>query len=280
MVDAATRLTGILSYPVGHSFSPLIHNAAFRAQGLNMLYVGLSVPPPSLAAAVAGLKALGFVGANVTLPHKEAVIPHLDRLSAQAHAVGAVNTIVIDKGQLYGDNTDVAGFVRPLASWRPRLRGCEAVVLGAGGAARAAVYALLTRCLVRHVTIAARRIEAADRLCSVMDVHGSVAAVRLARAGDVLRRARLVVNATPVGMHPKANATPWEDGSVFGDQHLMYDLIYRPRTTQLMRMATRRGARVIGGLPMLLCQAAEAYLQWTGKEMPLPAARRAIEHIR
>ena len=278
MVDASTRLIGILGFPVHHSLSPRIHNAALRAQGINMLYVGLAVPPAQLTTAVAGLSALGFLGANVTIPHKEAVIPMLDRMTDRAKAVGAVNTLVVRDGLLLGDNTDVAGFLAPLA--RHRLGACRAVVLGAGGAARAAVYAVLTALAPRVVTIAARLLAPAERIARDFAPFGPVQVTRLRAAAGHLADAQLIVNATPVGMHPDAEATPWPDAAVFGPGQLVYDLIYRPGTTRLMREAAARGATVLGGLPMLLGQAAAAYRQWTGKAMPLPAVRKELEHMR
>jgi len=182
MINASTRLVGILGYPIEHSLSPLIHNAAFRAQKLNMLYVGLSVPPAWLQQAIMGLRALGFVGANVTIPHKAAILPMLDILSERSRVIGAVNTVILRDGVLYGDNTDVAGFLAPLAEQKDRLYGREMVVLGAGGAARAAVYALLTTFAPCKVTIAARRVTPAVRIAGDMAPFGAVETMLLDQA--------------------------------------------------------------------------------------------------
>ncbi len=279
MIDASTQLVGILGWPVRHSLSPIIHNAALKAQALNWRYVGLNVPPRRLGDAVRGLVALGFLGANITIPHKEAVLPLLDRLSDGARAVGAVNTIVIRDGLLYGDNTDVAGFLAPLTPRRDGLREGNMVVLGAGGAARAVVYALLTAFAPRRVTIASRRAAPAEQIAHDMSVFGAVDVVALPEAAQLLAEAHLVVNATPVGMHPETSISPWPDRTVWHARQLVYDLVYRPRSTQLMQEASARGAQVLGGLPMLLGQAAEAYRQWTGKAMPLDIAAQAVEKI-
>lgn len=282
-VDASTRLVGILGYPVSHSFSPVIHNAAFFAQGLNFRYVALPVLPSRLESAVRGLGSLGFAGANVTIPHKEAVIPVLDSLTPTARAVGAVNTIVCryddTEVTLCGDNTDVAGFLAPLAMHEEQLRTASAVILGAGGAARAAVYGLLGRFALQRITVAARKPRRAERLCeafSARDPGTVLRALPLSEAGSSLWEAKLVVNATPVGMHPHVAGTPWTDTSVFHGGQIVYDMVYRPRLTRLLREAGGCGTETVDGLSMLLHQAAAAWCQWTGSPMPLDAAREAL----
>ncbi len=279
VIDASTRLIGILGYPVRHSLSPLIHNTALRSQGLNAVYIGLPVPPDRLGDAMAGIRALGFLGANVTIPHKEAVLPLLDSLSGRAQAVGAVNTIVARQGALHGDNTDVSGFLAPLQEHGSWLRGSDMVVLGAGGAARAAVYGLCAAFAPRLLTIAARRAAPAERLASGMAALGNVGTVLLPDAAPQMTSARLIVNATPAGMHPGAGETPWAERTVFRKGQLVYDLVYRPHETRLMREAAAQGARVLGGLPMLLGQAAAAYRQWTGKDMSKAAVEQALEQV-
>jgi shikimate dehydrogenase len=276
-IDAKTRLVLLLGYPVEHSRSPLIHNTAFQAQGVNGVYVAASVPPAALPAAVAGLPALGCFGANVTIPHKHAVLPLMDALSPHAEAVGAVNTIVCRKDEagaplLYGDNTDVPGFLEPLADHAPALGGASMLVFGAGGAARAVVYALLTAFRPERLTLVARRIEAAERLARDLSAYDSRNALRVVsqdEARDAVRSSALLVNATPLGMHPETEGTPWPDRGNFGPSQLVYDLVYNPRRTRLMDDAAERGATVLGGLGMLVSQAAASYVQWTGKPMPV-----------
>ena len=282
-VDAMTRLVGILGYPISHSFSPLIHNAAFFTQELNLRYVALEVRPASLSDAVKGLRALGFAGANVTIPHKQAVVPLLDDISEDASAIGAVNTIVCQRSEsdvvLMGTNTDVEGFLAPLRQHAALLRGQNAVVLGAGGAARAVAYALVSGLSTREVTIAARSTDQARGLCAGLasgGVEGIFRPAPLAEAGPFIREASLIVNATPVGMHPHVAQTPWSDAKVFREGQIVYDLVYRPLQTRLMLEASERGALVIGGMGMLLRQAAEAYRLWTGQDMPLVEVQRAL----
>lgn len=282
-IDARTRLAGIMGCPVEHSYSPLIHNTAFDASGLNCRYVALPVQPEDLADAVRGLRALRFLGANVTLPHKQAVLPLLDTLSDTAHAVGAVNTIVCqhdgDTVILRGDNTDVVGFLQPLRPLGARLHGTGMVILGAGGAARAVAYSLLTTYAPECLTLAARTPARAEQLAADLasfDTRGALGVLPLAEAARAIRAARLVVNTTPVGMHPQTDATPWPDARDFHAEQMVYDLIYRPGHTHLLQQAAAQGARTVGGLEMLLHQAAAAYRQWTGTPMNLDPVRQAM----
>ena len=285
-IDAKTRLVGLLGYPVAHSLSPLIHNTAFRAQGLSWIYVALTVAPSDVAEAVAGLKALGFVGSNVTVPHKQAVLPLMDELSPEAQAVGAVNTIVCrreaDGVTLYGDNTDVEGFLAPLHPLADTLREAPMLIFGAGGAARAVAFALLGAFRPQRLTLAARTPAKVERLAQDLapyDPTGALHVVPLAEARSAVQESRLLVNATPVGMHPHVEATPWPDAAAFSDGQLVYDLIYKPEQTRLLRDAATRGARTLGGLDMLIRQAAASYVQWTGRAMPVDRVWEALREV-
>ena len=279
MTLVKARQLGIIGYPVTHSLSPLIHNTALRAQGRRISYVKLNVAPNRLASTVKRLLDNGFLGANVTIPHKENVIPFLDTLSACAQAVGAVNTIVVQGDRLHGDNTDVAGFLAPLDPYADAVRGSDMVILGAGGAARAVAYALLSTLAPRTVTVAARRLAPAERIVADFSRLGPLSASLLRDAGDTVRQARLVVNTTPVGMVPHVDATPWPEPALFHGEQLVYDLVYRPRETRLMQEAASQGAAVLGGLPMLIGQAAAAYEQWTKQAMPREAVTKALEGL-
>jgi shikimate dehydrogenase len=285
MIDARTRLVTLFGYPIAHSLSPLIHNTAFRAQGLNFVYVTAPVRPAELPAAVAGLRALRCAGSNVTIPHKAAVAGLVDDLSPQARAVGAVNTIVcrgLDDDapvSLYGDNTDVQGFLEPLAPHRDGLEGGRLVIFGAGGAARAVAYALLTACRPERLTLVARTTGKAERLAadlSPYDPTGALQVMPVAEARAAVRAGRLLVNATPLGMHPDEHATPWPTLGDFGPEQVVYDLVYNPERTRLLVEAGSHGAGCIGGLAMLIGQADAAYRQWTGRPMPVEAVRDAL----
>jgi shikimate dehydrogenase len=285
-IDAHTKVIAVLGYPIEHSLSPLIHNTAFRQQGLNYAYVAAGVSPGDLKAAVAGLKALGFGGANVTIPHKQAVLELMDELSEQARAVGAVNTIVCRKPvneeervTLYGDNTDVAGFLGPLVPATDRLREKRMLIFGAGGAARAVAYALLSTFQPERLYIVARTPEKAQRLVDQLrpfDAAGVLEVTSEHEAGEAVHSSRLLVNATPLGMYPDVQHTPWPDTDSFTPDQIAYDLIYNPEETRFLREASACGASPIPGLDMLIGQAAAAYVQWTGREMPVDAVRTAL----
>ena len=282
-IDATTQLVTLLGHPVEHSFSPRLHNAAFRAQGVNAAYVATPVRPAALDAAVAGLRALQFLGANVTTPHKEAVLPLLDAVTDRARAVGAVNTIVRDEDtdRLRGDNTDIEGFLQPLdEAAGGALNGASMLVFGAGGAARAVVYGLLTHYDPDRLTIVARRPEQAEGLAADLAEHALSDALRVSSFEEAtlsVRTSRLIVNATPLGMAPdRRGQTPWPNPVDFSADHVVYDLVYTPEETRLLRDAAAEGATPIGGLDMLVEQAAAAYRQWTDRDMPRDAVYEAL----
>ncbi len=274
---ATTGLVVLLGDPVGHSLSPALHNAAFEHDGLDLVYLACAVESGRLEESMSGLWALGGRGANVTLPHKRDALALASEATPDAQALGAANTLVRTGTGWRADNTDVAGFLAPLAG--VSLRGESVVVLGAGGAARAVVYGVLTGLDVARVTLVARRPEQAEELASDLEpVAGSteIQVEALSEARSSVRDATLVVNATPVGMGD--GQTPWPGDRDFRREQTIYDLVYRPSQTPLLAAASARGATTIGGLPMLLGQAGESYRQWTGRTFPLDAARQAALH--
>ncbi|MCS7235064.1 MAG: shikimate dehydrogenase [Armatimonadota bacterium] len=276
-----TRLVALVGDPVAHSLSPRMQAAAFQARGLRWAYLALRVRSQDLREAVAGLRALGFAGANVTIPHKVAVCELVDELDPSARRCGAANTLVFDRGRrVVAFNTDVAGFARALAEHGVAAGGVNAVVLGAGGAARAACAAL-GQLGSRRVTVMARRPQAAEALCAQMrgEFPGTAFQALPFDPGALeaaLRQAELVVNATPVGMHPHEQESPVPDAAWLRAGQVVFDMVYNPPRTRLVRMAEQAGARVVGGLSMLVHQGAAAFELWTGVEAPVEAMKQAV----
>jgi shikimate dehydrogenase len=291
-LDGRTRLVGIIGWPVEHSLSPRMHNAAFEALGLNYAYVPLPVRPERVEAAVRGLEALGFAGANVTVPHKGVAMRLADELSAAARAIGAVNTLIVGAdGKIQGDNTDVYGFTTSLAEcgWPPETpSNCRAVVIGAGGAARAVTYGLLEMGV--SVAVANRSFEKAVLLCRsiglTMAEGESPPADRLSphRFPDDLAslasNADLVVNATSLGLHGSDDPLPWDPNVSFRPDQTVYDLVPRPGAagpTPFLALAAASGANAVGGLGMLVHQGARSFELWTGAQAPVQTMRDALE---
>lgn len=265
-VTANTRVLGVWGHPVGHSRSPAMHNAALAALRLDWVYAAFDVPPARLAEAVAGVRGLGLIGVNVTVPLKEAVLPLLDTLSDEARRIGAVNTIVNKDGLLHGDSTDGRGFLRALReAGGPGLLGQRALLLGAGGSARAVAFALAGRGC--DVVIANRTEHKAQALAqSVRGCFGGRASA--AGWGEEVGRVDLVVNATSLGLSPNVDALPALPPNLFDARPFVYDLIYSPSETRLLRMAREAGCPHSNGLGMLVWQGALSLSLWT--ERPLP----------
>ncbi|MCQ3932640.1 MAG: shikimate dehydrogenase [Chloroflexi bacterium] len=269
---------GIIGWPVEHSLSPVMHNAAFAALGLSdWHYERLPTPKEDLTTRIENLIKEGFVGANVTVPHKQAVMPLLNNITLAARGIGAVNTIVIEEGRTEGYNTDSPGFMLDLAAQGVEVAGKRALVLGAGGSAHAVVLGLANG--GAHVTVVARRDNAAWELRNAVrrgvskqleiEVQPLSALAKVAATVDV------IVNTTPVGMWPNVEESPWPEYVPIPSGVVVYDLIYRPMQTKFMQQAEAAGARAIGGLGMLVYQGAAAFELWTGQQAPADVMRAA-----
>lgn len=271
-LDSSTQLAGVLGYPVRHSLSPAMHNAAFRSLGLNWVYLAFEVPPDLLPQAIAGMRGLGIQGLNLTIPHKEAVIPLLNGLTDAAEQIGAVNTLFWDGGRLLGDNTDAEGFLRAVREAGVKPAGQTVLILGAGGAARAVAYALAnTNC---RLIIANRTLERAVTLAEAFDAEATEMTPESLRR--VLPTVDGIVNCTSLGMAPHTETTPPIEWSVVRDTAWVCDLVYRPLQTRLLSEAAARRLKIIDGLGMLVHQGALAFERWTGLPAPVEAMRRAL----
>ena len=266
-VTGHTGVVGVIGDPIEHSRSPQMHNAAFAKAGLDYVYVPFHVRPDDLARAIAGFKALNVVGINVTLPHKQAVIPYLTSISREAELIGAVNTLTFLEDGIHGDNTDAPGVLRALED-DGNLSvpvGENVVVLGAGGAARAIVVAFALAG-VASITIANRTTEKAIALAEEMQqktgvsMHGMGLAD--ARVADAVRQSTLLVNTATASMdltQPLLISVDWLQPNA-----IVYDIVYTPPVTPLMAAAAARGCQTLGGIGMLIHQGAIAFEKWTG----------------
>jgi shikimate dehydrogenase len=300
-ITGATRLAGVMGWPVEHSLSPQMHNAAFAALELDWAYVPFPVRPERLADAVRGLVALGFAGCNATVPHKPDLVPLMDELTPIAAAISSVNTIIIrPDGSLLGDSTDGYGFLMDLRAHGVEIGKLQianrqigksanqpsevtvspchhALVIGAGGAARAVVYALAEA--GARVAVVNRTVAAAEELCRIvgealpaadLSAHPFPAALQALAAG-----AELIVNTTSLGLHGDADPLPWDPAVAFQPDQVVYDLIYNVRTP-LLRLAEAAGAHAIDGLGLLVHQGARSFELWTGREAPVAVMYEAL----
>jgi shikimate dehydrogenase len=264
MMDAATNVFAVIGNPVAHSLSPAMHNAAFAHAGYNGAYHAFRVT--DVGAAVAGMRAFGFRGMSVTLPHKVTILRHLDRLDPMAEKIGAVNTVVNDAGRLAGYNSDAPGALKALRS-RTEIRGKTAAILGAGGAARAVGFGIVSE--GGRVLVLCRNRKSGETLAR--DLDGDYLPV-----SDASRVASpILINATPVGMTPDTSSTPFPKiGFVPG--MIVMDIVYAPLRTRFLREAEEAGCAVIDGMRMFIHQGACQFELWTGLPAPLEVMEKAV----
>jgi shikimate dehydrogenase len=277
-LHGTTLLYGIFGYPIAHSLSPLMYNTAFDYHGFDAMYLPFAIHPDHLEIAVKSVAALHIRGVNVTIPHKQAVMAWLDELSPEARLIGAVNTIQLRDGRLYGYNTDGVGFVRALEEAGSDLAGRRVMLLGAGGAARAIAVQL---CLsgIHRLYLANRTPRRAEELAEFLKQnlpHADISVVSMGESSLAahLPHSDIVVNATSVGMQPGDPVVL--PSTELGPQHLVCDIVYRPLQTPLLRVAQQQGARTVDGLGMLLHQGAKAFEIWTEHSFPMALIRARL----
>lgn len=283
MITGKTKLLGLIGHPVGHSLSPVMHNAAIAHLGLDYVYLPLPVKPEDLPVAVAGFAALGLVGFSVTIPHKQAILPFLSEVSPVARAVGAVNTVWHTGSGWAGTNTDVEGFLVPLLPCNRDWSQTSALILGAGGAARA-VVAGCAQLGVREVRIVGRhrhKLEAFQH--SWVNSPVPVLATHTwEELPQLLPQSSLLVNTTPVGMYPNVDEMPVSaaEMAALPAGAIVYDLIYTPNPTQFLKAARSTGAIAIDGLEMLVGQGAAALQIWLQQPVPVSVMRQSLrQHL-
>jgi len=279
-VKATTGIYGIFGHPVRHSLSPAMHNSAFETLGLDCVYVAFDIHPEKIGLAAEAIKTLDIMGVNVTIPHKETIMPYLDDIAPDAVHTGAVNTVKNDGGKLYGYNTDVEGFMRAVKEdlgFEPE--GADVFLLGAGGAARAVMSAFCMNAAGR-ICIANRTPGKAESLATQFRNHFSEIEIESMALDDApavrsrLAEADIIVNSTSAGMSGEgAVELPLE---ALKKNAVIYDLVYKPPETALVKESRERGHKASGGLSMLLYQGAKSFEIWTGKEAPVDVMKKAL----
>ncbi|NNG27339.1 MAG: shikimate dehydrogenase [Ignavibacteriaceae bacterium] len=277
-----TKIIGLLGHPIKHSYSPFVQNVAFEFEKMDYIYLAFDVPPANLKSALSGVLALGMKGLNVTLPHKEKIVRHLDELSEEATTIGAVNTIVNDQGKLIGYNTDVTGIIETLAPFKERINGSIVTVLGAGGGARAAIYALIRHFKPERINLVNRTVQRADSIQNYFSTkmrYDGFKTMDLFPPDivDTLQSSRLIINATSIGMFPAMDDTITDLKESFNSSQIVFDLIYNPTKTKFLKLAEAQGATTLGGLKMLVSQAAKSFELWTGVIMPVDKISKSLE---
>jgi shikimate dehydrogenase len=278
----AKKILGLIGRAVDYSYSPLIHNRACEVLGIPYYYTVFNIADPDMIRdALCGAKALGIAGFNVTIPYKKAVVPFLDDLSQEAAAIKAVNTIVNDNGKLIGHNTDISGFASPLLPYKKCITGKSVGILGAGGAALAAIEAFKRFFIPKEILLFVREPKKArDILAEIrFDEASPVKIVRLDELEEI-RECSVIVNATPIGTRGRdkdgiASIVPLDKELIHHDQ-IVYDMVYNPLDTPLLQAARRTGAKTISGIEMLIGQAERSFTLWTGMQMPVAAVKTTL----
>jgi shikimate dehydrogenase len=280
-LNGHTKIIALFGNPIAHTASPPMQNAALEKLGLNYVYIPFCVSKSNISTAMESIRVLDFLGANVTVPFKESVIPYLDELTVQARLIGAVNTIKNDNGKLIGHNTDGDGFIEALKDLSKKFtpRKKKVVILGAGGGARAVAVALAQK-KIKSLVLADVQEEKAKSLAAMLrsklgvDVKGLTPNTQ--QFYNLVEEADLLINATPIGMHPKVTECPLSNISVIHPRQLVVDMVYNPAQTKFLKLAKHLGAKTQNGLGMLLYQGVLAFEIFTGHKAPTEVMRKAL----
>ena len=249
-IDYKTKIVGIIGHPIKHSFSPKLHNSTFNKLGLNFVYLPFDVPASNLKESLKAMRTLNIRGVNVTIPHKEKIIQFMDHVSEEASTIGAVNTVVYEGNQFFGYNTDVNGIVESLNPYKEEIAKKTATVIGAGGAARAVLYALIRNFKVSKINLINRTEERLDAIKDYFNdkMHfDSISTFELMPKEnlEIYQSSKLIINTTSLGMYPNNEDSPTDLEESFNSTHIVYDLVYNPLKTKFLEMAEKQGAEII-----------------------------------
>jgi shikimate dehydrogenase len=283
VITGKTKLLGVIGDPIEHSLSPVMHNAAIRELGLDYVYVPLPVKKEDLNKAIAGFEAIGLIGFNITIPHKQAIIPFLSEISPAAQMVGAINTVWRTEEGWSGTNTDVEGFIAPLKALSRDWQKITPVILGNGGAARAVVAGLSQLGCSRLQVVGRDRqkLEQFKQSWQNLPVYDSITVHSWTDLPELISESELLVNTTPVGMYPDVERSPIDGAALeqLQPEAIAYDLIYTPNPTQFLKLASQQGAIAIDGLEMLVQQGAAALQIWLQQPVPVEVMRQSLKEI-
>jgi shikimate dehydrogenase len=273
----------VIGYPLTHSLSPQIHNFAFKKLKIDAIYEKIEIAQENFSESVNQLKKAGYSGLNITIPHKLNIRSFIDEVDSDAKTIGAVNTIVIKESKWIGYNTDVHGFLAPIVHLKNIIRDC--LVLGTGGAARAVIFTLAKYLEPRSITIVGRNRKKAVNLSEELGslfklIHFGTSTFR--EAESIISRINLIVNSTPLGTFPNTDQTPLPNLGDLSKQSIVYDLVYNPLKTKLLKDAAKVGKDIflINGMEMFLQQAAGAFKLWTGQDMPVADVREYMLNLK
>lgn len=276
-----TQVIGLIGHPVKQSYSPFIHNIAINLKNIDYIYLPFDIPSQNLKSALSAMTALSFKGLNVTIPHKETAIPFMNNLSEEVKIIGSLNTIVNDQGKLVGYNTDVFGIVETLQPFYNEISGSQVVLVGAGGSARAVIYALIRHFKPKRIYIINRNERRAETLKEYFSEKMKFSAIKTKEllppsAYEIMKDSKLIINATPVGMAPNENDSITTSRDIFSESQIIFDLVYNPQNTLLLKTAAISRAKTLNGLAMLINQAAKSFELWTGIDFPREDVQKSL----
>jgi shikimate dehydrogenase len=272
VISAATRLYAVIGDPIAHSLSPLMQNWFIKQFNLDAVYAAFHVKNKDLQACVNGVRAVGISGVNVTVPHKEAILPFVDSESEQVKLLGAANTLANDNGKITAHVTDPYGFIESLGQHKSRFAGASVLLFGAGGAAKSVAYALsqlgVGQLLISDL-ISQKAVELAKRAKAFGLKDATALEPPLTPIKEIIKHTPIIINATAVGMHPNEAKSVVTHYDIVGPQHFFYDLVYNPSKTTFLRLAEQQGATIQNGLNMLIFQGLQSLRIWTGEDLLL-----------